>query len=109
VPFQSYIDGRPHQQDCRSRSRAPHQIGFAYLHEILARRFGADFRQGGWLSITFLGRIHADDQIAARGEVSDEEPLDHRTRMALRVWLENRQGELIARGDAQVTVPSPLA
>lgn len=47
LPVQSNTDGEQNRPDDLSRSRASDQMGFAYLHEILARRFGADFRQGG--------------------------------------------------------------
>ena len=108
VPVRSNTDVEQCRSDGSSRSRASDQMGFAYLHEILARRFGADFRQGGQLSVTFLGSVYAGDLITAHGVVNNDEPVEHRTRLTLRVWLENQKGELIATGDAQVTIPSPL-
>ena len=39
------------------RPVASGQMSFAYLHELLARQFGIDFRQGGQLSVTFLKPI----------------------------------------------------
>ena len=108
APVRSNIDGERGQANCHTGSRAPNQMGFAYLHELLARRFGADFRQGGQLSVTFSGLAYSGDQLTAHGVVSNEEAADLRSRLSLRVWLKNQKGELTATGVAQVTVPSPL-
>ena len=107
-PDQSNTNGEPNRLDGLDRSRAPNQMGFAYLHEILARRFGPDFQQGGQLSVTFLGSAYASDRITAHGLIINEDTVEHRARLTLRVWLENQRGELTASGEAQVTVPSPL-
>ncbi len=108
VPVRSDIDGGRSQANCHTGSRAPNQMGFAYLHELMARRFGADFRQGGQLSVTFSSLAYSGDQLTAHGAVRNEEAVDLRNRLSLRVWLENQKGELTATGVAQVTVPSPL-
>ncbi len=78
------------------------------ISAAVARRFGADFRQGGLLSVTFSGLAYSGDQLTAHGVVSNEDAVDLRNRLSLRVWLENQKGELTATGVAQVTVPSPL-
>ena len=108
APVWRDIDGERSSADCHAGSEAPGQMGFAYLHELLARRFGADFRQGGRLSVAFTGPVCAGDRITAHGLVANEEAVDLRTRLSLRVWLENQKGEITATGVAQVTVPSPL-
>jgi acyl dehydratase len=83
-------------------------MSFAYLHELLARQFGPDFRQGGHLSVTFLKPVYAGDTLTAHGVVSNKENIDHRTRLGLQVWLENQQGEKTAEGYVEVIIPSPL-
>ena len=90
------------------RSVAPSQMSFAYLHELLARQFGADFRQGGQLSVSFLQPVYPGDTLTARGLVSSREQIECRTRLTLQVWLENQQAEKTSEGHAQVVVPSPL-
>ena len=84
------------------------QMSFAFLHEIVARRFGIDFRQGGILSVTFLKPVYAGDVVTAHGVVAGSQLLEGRNRVSLDVWLENQHSEKTAVGRAEVTVPSPL-
>ena len=97
------------------RPVASGQMSFAYLHELLAREFGADFRQGGELAATFLKPVYAGDTVTAQGvvrqahhEQGDKGPPEGRTTVALEVWVENEGGEKVAAGEARVTIPSPL-
>jgi acyl dehydratase len=90
------------------RPVASGQMSFAYLHELLARQFGADFRQGGQLSVTFLKPVYDGDTVTAHGVVIGKEKIEHRTRFTLQVWLENQHGEKTSVGHAQVIIPSPL-
>jgi acyl dehydratase len=90
------------------RPVASGQMSFAYLHELLARQFGADFRQGGQLSVTFLKPVYDGDTVTAHGVVSSKDKIDHRTRFTLEVWLENQHGGKTSVGHAEVVVPSPL-
>ena len=87
---------------------APGELGLAYLHELLDRQFGIDFRQGGRLSINYRRPIYAGDSLSARGIVTGKAPNGQRVDWQLQVWLENSRGEMVITGDAQVTVPSPL-
>ena len=84
------------------------ELGLAYLHELLDRRFGIDFRQGGRLSINYRRPIYAGDSLSAHGIVTNKSLDGQRVDWQLQVWLENSRGELVITGDAQVTVPSPL-
>jgi hypothetical protein len=90
------------------RPIASGQVSFAYLHELLARQFGADFRQGGQLSVTFLKPVYAGDVVTAHGLVTKQEKVERRTRLLLQVWLENQNGQITAAGEAEVIIPSPL-
>ena len=87
---------------------APTELSLAYLHELLDRNFGIDFRQGGRLSVNFLRPVYAGDFLTARGLVLQKEAVEDRVKWRLLVWLENQRGEQAAAGEAQVTVPSPL-
>jgi len=87
---------------------APEELGLAYLHELLDRRFGIDFRQGGRLTVNYRRPIYAGDSLTALGVVTGTERDGDRSVWKLQVWLENGRGEPVVTGDAQVTVPSPL-
>ena len=87
---------------------APEELGLAYLYELLDRRFGIDFRQGGRLTVNYRRPIYAGDTLTAQGLVAGTEQNGERTVWKLQVWLENGRGEPVVTGDAQVTVPSPL-
>ena len=87
---------------------APGALGLAYVHELLDRTFGADFRQGGKLTLNYRRPILAGDSVTARGMVVNRTNSGERVDWHLQVWLENGRGEAVIAGEAQVTVPSPL-
>ena len=102
-----------HTDDARAREMgltrpvASGQMSFAFLHELLARRFGADFRQGGDLSVTFLKPVYGGDRVTARGVVEEVDTHDGRAVIQLRCWLENQDGVQTCAGRAEVIIPSP--
>ncbi len=88
---------------------APAELGLAYLHELLDRQFGRDFRQGGRLAVHYRRPIYAGDTLTAQGvAVRSERDTVGRVPWQLQVWLANQRGERAIDGDAWVTVPSPL-
>ncbi len=88
---------------------APAELGLAYLHELLDRRFDRDFRQGGHLAVHYLRPIYAGDTLTAQAIVTRQETAaDRRVHHHLQLWLSNQRGERALDGAAQVTVPSPL-
>ena len=87
---------------------APEELGLAYLHALLDRRFGIDFRQGGRLTVNYRRPIYAGDTLTAQGMVTGVEETDEHSDWKVQVWLENGRGEMVVNGDAQVSVPSPL-
>jgi len=87
---------------------APEEMGLAYLHELLDRHFGIDFRQGGWLRVNYRRPMYAGDTLTAKGIIERTELDGIRATSFLRVWLENGRGETAITGEARVTVPSPL-
>ena len=89
-------------------SVAPGELGLAYLHELLDRHFGIDFRQGGRLSVNYRRPIYAGDTLAAQGLAVQESGDGERVNWRAQVWLENGRGEQVITGEARVTVPSPL-
>ena len=84
------------------------QLSFAYLHELLDRSFGVDFRQGGELAITFLEPVYENDVLTAGGAVKRKDLVAGGAAFELDVWLENQEGRKTAIGQARVKVPSPL-
>lgn len=87
---------------------APEEMGLAYLHELLDRRYGIDFRQGGWLRVNYRRPMYAGDALTAKGVIARTETDGIRATSHLQVWLENGRGEMVITGEARVTVPSPL-
>ena len=88
---------------------APAELGLAYLHELLDRRFGRDFRQGGRLAVHYRRPIYAGDTLTAQGIAArSERDTGGRVPWQLQVWLANQRGERAIDGTAWVTVPSPL-
>lgn len=88
---------------------APAELGLAYLHELLDRRFGRDFRQGGRLTVHYRRPIYAGDTLNAQGVAApSERDTGGRVHWQLQVGLANQRGERAIDGDAWVTVPSPL-
>lgn len=87
---------------------APEELSLAYLYELLDRRFGIDFRQGGRLVVNYRRPIYAGDSLTAQGMVTGKDQDGERTVWKFRLWVENGRGEAVATGDALVTVPSPL-
>ncbi len=90
-----------------ARAVVPGELSIAYLHELLDRSFGIDFRQGGRLNVDFLRPAYAGDILTAQGLVTEKEPVNGRVNWRLQVWLANQRGERTAAGEAWVTVPSP--
>lgn len=88
---------------------APAELGLAYLHELLDRRFGRDFRQGGRLAVHYRRPIYAGDTLTARGVLTrSERDAEGRVQGQWQVWLSNQRGERAIDGTAWVIVPSPL-
>ena len=89
------------------RPIASGQMSYSYIHEMLCREFGIDFRQGGNLSVTFLKPVYAGDTVTTNGIVEDSQDVDGRRTLSINVWLENQDGNKTSTGSATVTIPSP--
>ncbi len=89
------------------RPIASGQMSYSYIHEMLCREFGIDFRQGGNLSVTFLKPVYAGDTVTTNGIVEDSQDVDGRRTLSINVWLENQDGNKTSTGSANVTIPSP--
>ena len=89
------------------RPIASGQMSYSYIHEMLCREFGIDFRQGGNLSVTFLKPVYAGDTVTTNGIVEDSQDVDGRRTLSINVWLENQDGNKTSTGSANITIPSP--
>ena len=89
------------------RPIASGQMSYSYIHEMLCREFGIDFRQGGNLSVTFLKPVYAGDTVTTNGIVEDSQDVDGRRTLSINVWLENQDGNKTSTGSANLTIPSP--
>jgi hypothetical protein len=69
------------------------------LGELFIKFFGAGFL-GGKLAINFIGFVALDDQVTARGVVTERVEEGDRVRLMLDVWLENQRGEKVLVGTA---------
>ena len=97
-----------HQTRDQAANFHTEQLGLGTLHELVARRFGIDFRQGGLLKMSYLRPIRAGDRLTASGTARASASAAGRVHYCLNLWLHNQRGEPTARGSARVTVPSPL-
>jgi acyl dehydratase len=70
-----------------------------YLGELFIKFFGTGFI-GGKLSIKFIGYVALDDEITARGVVTERIEESDRVKLVLHVWLENQRGEKVMVGSA---------
>lgn len=108
APVNIHTDAQKAKERGLDEPVASGQMSFAYLHELLARRFGMDFRQGGELTVAFLKPVYSGDVLTIHGAVASKEVSDGRTCLVLEVWVENQRAEKTAVGTAKVAVPSPL-
>ena len=107
-PVNIHTDAEKAESMGLTRPVASGQMGFCFLHEMLAREFGADFRQGGELGVTFLKPVYGGDTVTAHAQVTAREGNQERVTLDLEVWVENEQGDKVSAGTARVTIPSPL-
>ena len=86
----------------------PEELCLSYLHELVDRKFGIDFRQGGRLSARYLRPVSLGETLTAGGRIDRPENVNGRDQFRLSLWLKNQRDELTVSSEAEVTVPSPL-
>ena len=109
VPANNHTDPNRARQMGLDQPVASGQMSFAFIHELLARQFGDDFRRGGRLTVTFRTPVSRGDTVTTCGGVTVKTKANNRTTLAVEVWQQNQRGETTAAGTAVVTIPSPLA
>ena len=108
VPANNHSDPNRALQMGLDQPIASSQMSFAFIHELLARRFGDDFRRGGRLTVTFRQPVSHGDTVTTCGVIAGKTQANNRMTLALEVWQHNQRGENLAAGTAEVTIPSPL-
>ncbi len=91
--------------------RAAEELGFeevvvggrmtmSYIGDMMDRRFGKGWYEGGKLDIKFTNIVWPDDRITARGVITDRVPEDGGTRAYVAVWMEKPDGTVAIIGTA---------
>lgn len=84
-----------------NRPFASGQNVLAFIHELMEQTFGRGWIEGGAISIRWLRPIYTGDTIIPFAEVEAVEPQSARSRVSLRVWAENQNGDQCAAGTAK--------
>ena len=90
---------------------AAQQLGFAeivvggrmtisYLGDMMERRFGKGWFEGGKLDIKFTNVVWPNDGIIARGVITDRTEEDAGTRASVSLWMEKPDGTVVIVGSA---------
>ncbi|GAA4331620.1 hypothetical protein GCM10023144_20500 [Pigmentiphaga soli] len=72
----------------------------AFLGQMLVRTFGRGYLEGGRIALTFVKPVSAGDELSTHGEMLELIMEDGRARQHCKVWLENRNGEVVTTGTA---------
>ena len=72
----------------------------SYLGDMMERRFGKGWFEGGRLDVKFTNIVWPDDQIIARGVVTDRTKEEGGTRAAVSLWMEKSDGTVVLVGEA---------
>jgi acyl dehydratase len=81
------------------------QNTLAFIHELLERRFGQGWVNGGKISARWVKLVYENDWITPYYQVEDIEIVGDRRRAVLKIWAENQDGEQTAIGTASAFLP----
>ena len=78
------------------------RMTLSYLGELMERRFGRGWWEGGRLDAKFTNIVWPQDTVTARGVITDREPDGDRTRAHVFAWVEKDDGTpvIVASGSA---------
>ena len=71
-----------------------------YLGDLLDKRFGAGWYEGGRLDLKFTNIVWPGDTLIAKGVVTERTPAGSRTKANLSVWVEKPDGTVVVVGKA---------
>ena len=72
----------------------------SYIGDMMDRRFGKGWYEGGTLDIKFTNIVWPDDRVIARGVITDREQEDGGTRANVAIWMEKPDGTVCIVGTA---------
>ena len=76
------------------------RMTISYLGDMMERRFGKGWFEGGRLDVKFTNIVWPADRIIARGVITDRTEEEGGTRAAVSLWMEKSDGTVVLVGDA---------
>lgn len=76
------------------------RMTMSYIGDMMDRRFGKGWYEGGKLDIKFTNIVWPDEHIIAKGVITDRVEEDGHTRANLAVWMEKDDGTVVIVGTA---------
>ncbi|MCH8191602.1 MAG: hypothetical protein IIC80_09650 [Chloroflexi bacterium] len=76
------------------------RMTLAYLGELLDKRFGSGWFQGGRLNVKFTNIVWPGDRVTARGVITGRRKENGSTRADVAVWMEKEDGTVVIVGAA---------
>ena len=72
----------------------------SYLGDMLEKRFGKRWFEGGRLDIKFTNIVWPDERVTARGVITDRVKENGGVRASMAVWMEKAEGTVVIAGTA---------
>ena len=76
------------------------RMTISYLSDMMERRFGKGWFEGGKLDVKFTNVVWPNDRIIARGVITDRTEEDAGTRASVSLWMEKPDGTVVIVGSA---------
>ena len=76
------------------------RMTMSYIGDLMDRRFGKGWYEGGRLDIKFTNIVWPDDHVIARGVITDRVQENGGTRANVAVWMEKPDGTVCIVGTA---------
>lgn len=76
------------------------RMTMSYIGDLMDRRFGQGWLAGGHLDVKFTNIVWPDENITAKGVITDRVEEDGRTRANVAVWMEKDDGTVVIVGQA---------
>ena len=75
-----------------------------YISEMLFKVYREHWIQHSKASVAYVKSVFPGDTLSAKGVVKEKEVANSATRLKLDVWVENKEGEKVVIGNAEVTI-----
>ena len=80
------------------------RMTMSYLGDLMDKRFGKGWYQGGKLDIKFTNIVWPGDRVIARGVITDSVSENGGTRAKVAIWMEKEDGTVAIVGTASALV-----